>query len=118
MKSVLIYNSECKFCTDLSFWLRDFIGADKLEIRDNKKTIVICSGFALDKTIIRKDVHFLGSNCELYSKGYAVAKVLALKKELNFISQLADNSSIIRLVFDFIYYIAKKVKIIYNKLKD
>ena len=118
MKSILIYNSECKFCSDLSFWLRDFIGADKLEIKDNKKTIVMCGNFAFTQETIQKDVHFLGSNCELYSRGYAVAKVLSLKKELEFISYLADHSSIIRYGFDCIYFILKKVKIFYNKLKD
>ncbi len=116
MKSILVYNKSCKFCTELARWSRNFVGPDKLKICSNKEIIISCGSHDIPKSVIEKDVHFLGPGRHLYSRGSAIAHVLALKKNFAWIGHWNDKSSIIRMGFETVYFILKQIKVFYNNL--
>lgn len=117
MKNTLIYDSDCSFCTMVAKKLIKFIGRKNLRIVSNKSPIAL--GLTISVGIncinIEKDVHFITKDFCSYSKGSAVAHVLALNEKLQFLARWNDSSSIIHYVFNTIYYILKKIKKYYNQ---
>lgn len=114
--NLLIYDDCCTFCTGVAKWVAG--------ISDQKVTLVPVSSVDSGterilslyvKTDYRKDVHFIEGS-SVYSKGSAVAHVLAQNSKLEFLSYLNDNYDIFKLAFDFVYFIAKKIKKQYNNL--
>ncbi len=99
--------------------LRKYIG-EELSIVPNDADIALiisCNPRTMDCFDIEKDVHFVSDidqQHKFYSKGSAIAHVLAMKKGLGFLAKLNDNSSIMKSVFNGIYYILKKIKKYYN----
>ena len=118
-KSYLIYDRHCPFCVNVAFFLKHFIEIDNLVLIPNshtKRIIKLSSKLTYKK--ICKDVHLVeecqGSPC-IFSGADAVARVLSMKKQLNFIWSIHLRFPFI---FKLIYYIAKKIRVFILKYTD
>lgn len=91
-RNVLVYNSQCEFCTDVAYWLQGKIGHRKLTIIPNDQkwaTKLICKevgycDFQKDVHLVRKDK----STWVKYHSGQACIEALSMIRGFGFLSKM------------------------------
>lgn len=112
---VLIYNSCCRFCSDIAHLLLHHFGEkEKLRIVPNdKRALKHHKDLTLEK--IQKNVHLI-SNEEIFTNMAAVVEILAFKKRYK-VFKYSYKVPILKHGMDFTYFLAKKFKTLYNKVR-
>ncbi len=124
-RPILIYNECCDFCTDVAYWLQDWLGSDKLGILSNNVVWATGLHVKLNSENIKKNVHlvtlenikngyFVYEHSNLYSAGEAVVKVISLKPGFKWIKILYIWP--LNYLVELTYYILKKTKHLYKRV--
>lgn len=124
----LVYDNECRFCTNLANRVSKFV--------NNKQLVLVPKTVAIDtmadihaKYNFNTNIHLIVAHRAINKDGYvdireytiftagsAIAETIAIKDGFGFISIL-NSFSVFKLFFNIFYKLLKLIRILYNRIK-